>query len=102
MQGDRQFEIARMRENFIVESSTKRVILSSYLSPIVFFNTFQCKDWVGGHIACLLASPINECKLPFIRKYSVNLRFHLTALLRAAVNMRLQSKMTNVVLPSSF
>ena len=89
MQGDRQCEIARMREKFIVESSGK-----SHVITILYFNRFQCKGWVSGHRSM-------ECRLSFIRKYSVILEFHLTALLQRASNMRLQSKMTSVVLPSS-
>ena len=41
MQGDRQFEIARMRENFIVETSTKRVILHYCIFIIMFSESIS-------------------------------------------------------------
>ena len=76
-----------MREKFIAESSRKRVIL-----PYCIFSIhFNAK---GGWVSTLPVSLHHrsmECKLPFIRKYSVNLEFHLTALLRRAGNTRLQS-----------
>ena len=42
-----------------------------------------------------------ECKSPFIPMYSVNMGFHLSALLRRAGIVRLKSKLTSAVLPAS-
>ena len=56
--------------------------------------------WVGMPVSLYRRSM--ECKLPFICKYSVNLEFHLTALLWRAGNMRLQSKMTSIGITIQF
>ena len=74
---------------------------ASHLTLLYFLIHFNAKaGWVGT-LPISLHHRSMECKLPFILNYSVNLEFHLTALLRRAGNMRLQSKITSVALPSS-